>query len=323
MPGLAAEAPRISAVIPTYNRAALVVRAVRSVLAQTRPPDEVIVVDDGSTDDTAARLAGLGDDRVRVVSQTNAGAAAARNRGVAEATGDWVAFLDSDDLWVPGHLEALDGAIRATAGVADLYFGDTGMAAGAGGEPSSFWREAGFAPRAPVELVADAAPWVTLPLQPTMLQASAVSRRAFLDAGGFWTDLPMREDTHLFLVLGIGHPACAVHGAGAEWTDDGAGGGRLTEIHAPDTVSYWHSTVLMYRDVRRRAAGAPRATRDLIRRRLSVGHWRLARLHLAAGRRRAAALSLARALAAHPTEVPRHLAGRLGQRRRRADATRA
>lgn len=96
--------PRISVVIPTYNSVPLVVEAVRSVLAQTRPADEVLVVDDGSTDDTAERLAAFGPP-VRVIRKANGGVSSARNRGVAEATGDLIAFLDADDVWHPRKLE--------------------------------------------------------------------------------------------------------------------------------------------------------------------------------------------------------------------------
>jgi glycosyltransferase involved in cell wall biosynthesis len=95
---------RVSVVIPTYNSAGLVPDAVRSVLAQTRPAEEVIVVDDGSTDDTAQRLASFGD-RVKVIVKPNGGVASARNRGVREATGDAIAFLDADDVWHPRKLE--------------------------------------------------------------------------------------------------------------------------------------------------------------------------------------------------------------------------
>ena len=96
---------RVSAVIPTYNRAHCVGDAIESVLQQTRACDEIIVVDDGSTDQTRAVLAGFGD-RIRVIRQVNAGVSAARNAGIRAARGDWVAFLDSDDRWAPGKIEA-------------------------------------------------------------------------------------------------------------------------------------------------------------------------------------------------------------------------
>jgi glycosyltransferase involved in cell wall biosynthesis len=96
--------PLVSAIIPTYNRAHIVCEAVESVLAQTYSNIEVIVVDDGSKDDTLARLQQFGD-RIRVVSQHNAGPAAARNRGIAMSRGELIAFLDSDDLWLPAKIE--------------------------------------------------------------------------------------------------------------------------------------------------------------------------------------------------------------------------
>jgi glycosyltransferase involved in cell wall biosynthesis len=102
----------ISVVIPSYNRAALLGEAIESALGQTRPPDEIVVVDDGSTDATPEVLARFAS-RVRAVRQANAGEAAARNRGVLEARGPWIAFLDSDDLWEPDALERLEAASRA------------------------------------------------------------------------------------------------------------------------------------------------------------------------------------------------------------------
>lgn len=94
----------VSAVIPTYNYGHFVCEAVESALAQTYAPLEVIVVDDGSTDDTRDRLARYGD-RIRYVRQENQGLSAARNTGIREARGRWVAFLDSDDRWHPRRLE--------------------------------------------------------------------------------------------------------------------------------------------------------------------------------------------------------------------------
>lgn len=104
----------ISVVIPTYNRAGTVVRAIDSVVAQTHGNLEVIVVDDGSTDGTADLIAERygADPRVRWVTQANQGVSAARNRGLAVARGDYVALLDSDDSWMPWKLEVQVGCLR-------------------------------------------------------------------------------------------------------------------------------------------------------------------------------------------------------------------
>jgi glycosyltransferase involved in cell wall biosynthesis len=99
--------PRISVVIPLYNKQAYVERAVASVLQSAYPAHEVIVVDDGSTDDGPQRVSAMGDSRVRLIKQANAGVSAARNRGVSEASGEYVAFLDADDYWTPEYLPAI------------------------------------------------------------------------------------------------------------------------------------------------------------------------------------------------------------------------
>jgi len=96
----------VSVVIPTYNRAATVQRAIDSVLAQTYLYFEIIVVDDGSTDNTDAILNERYGDRIRLLHQPNMGQSAARNTGVRAAKYDLIAFLDSDDYWLPGKLEA-------------------------------------------------------------------------------------------------------------------------------------------------------------------------------------------------------------------------
>ncbi len=96
--------PLVSVIIPTFNRATWVREAIDSVLAQTFRDFELIVVDDGSTDTTREGL-GLYGDRLRVVYQTRQGVSAARNRGLKMAAGKWLAFLDSDDLWLPQKLE--------------------------------------------------------------------------------------------------------------------------------------------------------------------------------------------------------------------------
>jgi glycosyltransferase involved in cell wall biosynthesis len=99
----------VSVIIPAYRAEATIGRALRSVAAQTSPPREVIVVDDGSPDGTSATAeacrTGMGDIALKVVRQQNAGAGAARNRAVQEASSTFVAFLDADDEWLPGKLE--------------------------------------------------------------------------------------------------------------------------------------------------------------------------------------------------------------------------
>jgi glycosyltransferase involved in cell wall biosynthesis len=113
--------PTISVVIPTFNRSGLLVEAIESVLRQTHPPQEIIVVDDGSTDDTPHALARFGT-RVTCHRQKNSGQAVARNQGVKIASGDYVAFLDSDDLWVERRLELQVSALTRQPQL-DFLFG--------------------------------------------------------------------------------------------------------------------------------------------------------------------------------------------------------
>jgi len=96
--------PKFSVIIPTFNRATLVLEAVDSVLAQTYGNFELIVVDDGSTDDTVERLRRVVDRRLSVVPVSHGGVSAARNAGLAAAGGALISFLDSDDLWLPHKL---------------------------------------------------------------------------------------------------------------------------------------------------------------------------------------------------------------------------
>jgi len=110
----------VSVVIPVYNNQPYVAAAVRSVLAQTRPPAEVIVVDDGSTDGTAQELEPYRNS-IKYVYQQNRGEPAARNRGIREAASEYIAFLDGDDLWLPNKLELQTEYLRRHCNYALVY----------------------------------------------------------------------------------------------------------------------------------------------------------------------------------------------------------
>lgn len=97
----------ISVVIPLYNKREFIERAIASIMGQTTLPNEIVVVDDGSTDDSADVVAAMQNPIVRLVRQNNGGVSVARNRGVQEARFEWVAFLDGDDEWMPEFLETI------------------------------------------------------------------------------------------------------------------------------------------------------------------------------------------------------------------------
>lgn len=113
--------PAVSVVIPVFNGAAFVTRAIQSVLGQTLTDLELIVVDDGSTDDTAAVVRAIKDSRLQYVYQPNQGPSVARNNGIRRAIGDWIAFLDSDDYWLPTKLEAQLARAREVPAAGIVY----------------------------------------------------------------------------------------------------------------------------------------------------------------------------------------------------------
>jgi glycosyltransferase involved in cell wall biosynthesis len=131
----------VTVVIPTRNRSALLTRSIRSVQAQRGTSFEVIVVDDHSIDETSAVIASLGDDRIRVIrTERPGGAAAARNLGIGEAAGRWIAFLDDDDLWAPDKLAkqlgAMSGSGRMWAYSGAVFINPAGRIRGGAPPPS-------------------------------------------------------------------------------------------------------------------------------------------------------------------------------------------
>ena len=108
----------VAVVIPTFNRSGFLKRAIETACSQTYPVSEIIIVDDGSQDDTPQMVTNMAasDPRIQLVRQSNAGANAARNAGVRKAASKWIAFLDSDDQWLPKKIERQIEAARATGG---------------------------------------------------------------------------------------------------------------------------------------------------------------------------------------------------------------
>lgn len=167
----------VSVVIPSYNYGRYVAEAIDSALGQTLPPLEVIVVDDGSTDDTPQVLATYGD-RIRVLRQKNAGVAIARNSGIAAARGEYVAFLDADDVWLPRKLELQMPRFEGAVGLVHcgVEFGNVIQLPRVGGD------------------VADA----LLLLEPDVIHGPGstvvVPKRVAEEIGGFDASLPASED---------------------------------------------------------------------------------------------------------------------------------
>jgi glycosyltransferase involved in cell wall biosynthesis len=97
--------PKVSVIIPAYNVESILSRAVESALTQDPPPHEIIVINDGSTDNTASVAKRYGD-RIRYIEQTNQGQGPARNAGLSVCSGEYIGFLDADDYWLPGFIKA-------------------------------------------------------------------------------------------------------------------------------------------------------------------------------------------------------------------------
>ncbi len=178
--------PRVSVIIPTYNRARFLPRAIQSVLNQTYEDWELIVVDDGSTDDTQGILAGFPD--VRVVTQPNRGVSAARNAGVRVALGVWPAFLDSDDEWRPEKLQRQMECARKRPEILVWHTNETWFRNGKVLPQKAYHRKQGgfFFERA---------------VERCLISPSSVMihRRLFEDVGLFDESLPVAEDYDLWL----------------------------------------------------------------------------------------------------------------------------
>jgi glycosyltransferase involved in cell wall biosynthesis len=187
---------RFSVAIPTFQRRDLVLDAIASVLAQDKAADEIIVVDDGSTDGSADAIQREFGPAVRLVRQDNRGVSAARNAAAALARGDLIAFLDDDDRWLPSHLETIEAlALRHPTAVListchNAWFGTEAVSQSVCLDMT--------------EALLLGTDWVGPP------SGVAVPRRAYLDVGGCDTRLRLAEDVDLYLRLSLVGPAALI-----------------------------------------------------------------------------------------------------------------
>jgi glycosyltransferase involved in cell wall biosynthesis len=190
--------PFFSVIIPTFNRAAFVGKAVESVLSQKFADVEVIVIDDGSTDETADVLQGYGK-RILAIHQANAGVATARNSGIERACGEWIAFLDSDDEWLPEYLAWQAGCIGLTKS-ASISLTNSYQISVDGAKKNTFERDK---PKLLRALAGQSVRIIQRPLHfvlkhhLTTLQSTVVKHSALQKAGPFNPNLSIAEDFDL------------------------------------------------------------------------------------------------------------------------------
>lgn len=194
-----ADRPLVSVVIPAYNCERYIARAVRSVLGQTYTNFECIVIDDGSTDGTAAVVEGFGE-RVRLIRQCNGGASAARNAGIAAAQGRYIAFLDSDDYWLSSKLECQVEIMREHPDLALVSCGFSWLRAGV--DPDYLDPSAPVYDPSALELQEGLGDLLNAPYlgTPTVLVDALLAT----EAGGFDTSLPVGEDLDFYLKICAG-----------------------------------------------------------------------------------------------------------------------
>lgn len=283
----------ISVVIPTFNRGFCIRSALDSVLAQTLQAHEIIVVDDGSTDDTAAVVATYGRS-VRYLIQRNAGASAARNTGIHAACGTWVAFLDSDDEWQPDKLEIQVQELRqypeAVAHFVDCLIHRPG-----------FTNKTVFEVRGRLHEF-QARPFRIRPLPDVLMSlffpsAWLVKREALLQAGGFDTSLKVCEDTDLLAHVALAGPFVVSCTQGVVLERRGGNGG-LSDLCARDPMQYFQT---MRKSYQRLAAanGLTENEKSLVHHELAAIHMELAILLAHSGEIKAMRKEIREALVAN------------------------
>ena len=191
----------ISVVIPTYNRGKYITRAIDSVITQTKKAHQIIVVNDGSTDDTLDKLS-LYKDKITVLSQKNQGAGAARNTGINYSTSEWISFLDSDDFYYENRISEHHSIISNNDKI-DVIFGNCDI------ERNGYYRGDVMSitdftlhnPQRTYEIINEDQIENFGIRDPGNMNTVTVRRELCLRLGGFPTDLRTREDLYLLLAI--------------------------------------------------------------------------------------------------------------------------
>ena len=195
--------PLVSVIVPTYNRAGIIGETIENIFQQTYPNIELIIVDDGSADSTQSVLASYGQ-RIKWTTQPNAGPSAARNRGIAMAEGEIIAFQDSDDLWHPTKIERQVSLLERAGGSVVCCLCNTNIYSVDGSVMTSF-------DNAPIDPPYDEGIWTNVAEVLTTRfilfnQAIAIRRTVLAKAGGFDENLKYLEDYQLGLRLALEGP---------------------------------------------------------------------------------------------------------------------
>jgi glycosyltransferase involved in cell wall biosynthesis len=199
----------ISVLIPTYNRAEYVIKGIDSVLAQSFKQYEIIVVDDGSTDNTARELIPYGD-RVKYIYQRHKGKSAALNRGWREAEGEWIAFLDSDDLWMPEKLEWQVKAVERYGDEAGVFF-TNGQFVGDPSLSATIFERAGKNFREVMGVIDDPVDYVLSPLHGIYEQTMLVRKNVMPQIDVFDEEIIVGEDTDFIFRLSMRTKFCFIN----------------------------------------------------------------------------------------------------------------
>jgi glycosyltransferase involved in cell wall biosynthesis len=189
--GYGNQTPQVSVIMPNYNGARFIAKSIESVLGQSYQSLELLVIDDGSTDDSIRIADAVRDSRIRLIQQAHAGVCAARNRGIREARGRYIAFLDSDDTWAPHCIQRLHEALCSAPSAAIAYCGWQNV-----GLQNN--HRAGFVPP-DYEVPGKLELWIRNSRWP--IHAALTRKEAIVKAGGFDPRFPTSEDFLLWLKI--------------------------------------------------------------------------------------------------------------------------